>query len=195
MILRQVEVCLLSSVCVLALGCGPSADYKPSSKLPPATKKEHDHATHEGAHLHYGAGPHGGAVVELGGDDYHAELVFDHDAHALQVFLLKADAKSPLPTKTAEATLAQDEGKSLSLKASPLDGESDGLSSRFQIVDEALVHSILEKGFLHGDLTVQIDGKSFKSHLDLHFDNIKHEHKDATPKDSESKRQDSESKK
>lgn len=182
MYLRRAEMGLL--VCVLLQGCGPAAEYKEAGSLSPAPKKAHDHANHEGTHLHYGAGPHGGAVIELGGDHNHAELVFDHDAHAIRVFLLKPDAKSPLPSKATEVTLALDQAKTVSLKASPLEGESDGLSSRFELVDEELVHAILDQGFLHGDLSVPIDGKLIKSHLDFHFDNTPHEHKGESSKPS-----------
>ena len=109
--------------------------------------------------MHYGAGPHGGSLIELGGDDYHAEFVIDHGAHAIRIFLLKSDAKSPLTTKSAEATLTLDKDQKLSLKATPLEGEMEGQSSRFELVDEAFVHQLVDSGFLHGDLSIQIDEK------------------------------------
>lgn len=170
---RLLPLCL----CLLSLGCLPPAENIQTSKPIPAVSKEHDHASHEGAHHHYGLGPNGGSVVELGEDEYHAELVFDHDVHAITVYLLGADAKSPVPSMSPDVTLSLDQGKSAVLKASPLDGETDGHSSRYVVVDEELVHSMLSRGFLHGDLTLQIAGKPYRTHLDLHFDNTKHEHK------------------
>ena len=179
MLCRRCLQFLLLTVSGLGLGCGASkTDYKDLASVQANAPKQHDHATHDGAHLHYGAGPHGGTVLELGGDDFHAELVFDHDSHAIRVFLYGGDAKTPLPSKAPHATLVLDKDKSITLRSLPLEGESNGMSSRFELVDENLVHEILEKGFLHGDLEVEIDGKPFKSHLDIHFDNEKHEHKD-----------------
>ena len=177
MFCRSASVCMMSGICALGLGCGSStSEYKDSKKIQ-AAAKVHDHSTHDGAHLHYGAGPHGGMLLELGGEDFHAELVFDHDAHAVRIFLFKADAKTPLPSKTPAATLLLDNNKTITLKALPLEGEADGMSSRFELIDEAFVHEVLDKNFLHGDLKVDIDGIPFKSHLDIHFDNAKHEHK------------------
>lgn len=179
MLCRRCLQFLLLTVSGLGLGCGASkTDYKDLASVQAKAPKQHDHATHDGAHLHYGAGPHGGTVLELGGDDFHAELVFDHDSHAIRVFLYGGDAKTPLPSKAPHATLVLDKDKSITLRSLPLEGESNGMSSRFELIDEDLVHEILEKGFLHGDLEVEIDGKPFKSHLDIHFDNEKHEHKD-----------------
>lgn len=167
--LCQTGICLLGSLVIIS-GCGQStSDYKKIGDVKKAAK-DHDHDTHTGGHSHYGAGPHGGSIIELGGEDYHAELVLDHDAHALRIFLLKADAKSPLLSKATEANLSLDKDKTLTLKASPQEGETDGQSSRFELVDEAFVHEMLDKGFLHGDLSVQIGEKTFQSHLDIHFE-------------------------
>ena len=168
--LCQTGMCLLLGSVVVVLGCGPSAsDYKKVDEVKKAAK-DHDHDTHEGGHTHYGAGPHGGSIIELGGEDYHAELVLDHDAHAVRIFLLKADAKTPLLSNATEATLSLDKDKKLVLKAAPLEGETDGQSSRFELVDDAFVHEMLDKGFLHGDLSIPIGEKTFTSHLDIHFE-------------------------
>lgn len=179
MLCRRCLQLLLLTVSGLGLGCGASkSDYKDLASVQANAPKQHDHATHEGAHLHYGAGPHGGTLLELGGDDFHAELVFDHDSHAIRIFLYGGDAKTPLPSRAPHAKLVLDKDRTITLRSLPLEGESNGMSSRFELIDENLVHEILEKGFLHGDLEVEIAGKSFKSHLDIHLGNEKHEHKD-----------------
>lgn len=135
-----------------------------------AAPNDHDHASHSGGHTHYGSGPHGGSLIELGGDDYHAEIVLDLDSHALRVFLLKADAKSPLPMKISNVALTLDAKRTLSLAALPLDGETEGLSSRFELIDDAFIHELIEKGFLHGDLSVPAGDSPLTSHLDIHFE-------------------------
>ncbi len=156
---------------MIAIGCGPSkSGDKSAEEIKKVGAKDHDHDSHQGGHTHYGAGPHGGSLIELGGDDYHAELVLDHGAHAIRIFLLKSDAKTPLLTKSAEATITLDKDQKLSLKATPLEGEIEGQSSRFELLDDAFVHKLLDSGFLHGDLSIKIDGKPFQSHLDIHFE-------------------------
>lgn len=97
-------------------------------------------------------------------------MVLDHGAHALRIFLLESDAKTPLLSKATEATLSLDKNRTLALKARPQEGETDGQSSRFELVDEAFVHEMLDKGFLHGDVSVLIGDKTFQSHLDIHFE-------------------------
>lgn len=173
------EICVLLVGLFCWIGCGQTpGDYKATQEVKKAdgSAQDHDHSSHQGGHTHYGAGPHGGSLIELGGDDYHAELVLDHGAHALRIFLLKADAKTPLPTNATEVTLAIDKNQKLSLKALPLDGEDAGWSSRFELVDEEFVHNLVDRGFLHGDLSVPIGKNTFDSHLDIHF-----EHGDSKP--------------
>lgn len=171
MFFLRARFCLATVGIIAITGCDSSKnEYKSTQQIKATAPSAHDHESHEGGHTHYGAGPHGGSLIELGGDDYHAELVLDHDAHALRVFLLKSDAKSPLPTKTSQVTFDLGKDRTLLLKANPLDGEIDGESSRFELVDKALIHDLADKGFLHGDLSVQIDGKPFKSHIDIHFE-------------------------
>jgi hypothetical protein len=168
---------LALGVSLITVGCGPNqSEYKDARELKAAKADSHNNESHDGGHTHYGAGPHGGSLIELGGDDYHAELVLDHDAHAIRIFLLKSDAKTPLLTKSPEATLTLDKDQKLSLKAKPLEGEIDGQSSRFELVDDDFVHKLLDSGFLHGDLSIQIGEKPFQSHLDIHF-----EHGDSKP--------------
>jgi len=169
----RLGICVLLAGSVFSSGCGqPKSDYKATQDLKKAgtSDHDHDHSSHQGGHTHYGAGPHGGSIIELGGDDFHAELVLDHAAHALRIFLLTSDAKTPLPTKGQEVTLTMDKNQKLSLKAVPLDGEEAGMSSRFELVDEEFIHKLVESGFLHGDLAVPIGEKTFSSHLDIHFE-------------------------
>ena len=170
-------ICLVLVVSLIAIGCGPSkSGDKSAEEIKKVGVKDHDHDSHQGGHTHYGAGPHGGSLIELGGDDYHAELVLDRGAHAIRIFLLKSDAKTPLVTKSAEATITLDKDQKLLLKATPLEGETEGQSSRFELVDDVFVHKLVDSGYLHGDLSIQIDEKLFQSHLDIHF-----EHGDSKP--------------
>ena len=162
-----------------AVGCdGGKSDYKKADDLKkaPAAHDEHEHG-------HDAKGPHGGSLIELGADEYHAELVLDHDAHALRVFVLGSDAKTDVPTTATEVVVALEGKDPLTLKAAPQEGDGEGKSSRFELIDEKLIDAILDSKFLHGDLRISIGDKPFSGHIHTHLEEAHHEHKDDVKKD------------
>jgi hypothetical protein len=174
------RISLLAMLAMGLLGCdGGKSDYKKADDLKkaPAVHEEHGHGE---------KGPHGGSIVELGAEEYHAEIVLDHDAHALRVYVLGKDAKTAAPTTATEITVAAEGKDALTLKAAPQDGDGDGKASRFELIDEKFVHDILDAKFLHGDLRITIGDKPYSGHIDMHLEEVHHEHKDE-PKKNESK--------
>lgn len=173
---RSTMAGLISASLVLSgFGCsGGKSDYKKTSELSkaPAAEKPHDH------HEHSAKGPHGGGLIELGDDEYHAEVGLDHDAHAIWVYVLGKDAKTPAPIAAPELTLAPEGKDALTLKAAPQDGDAEGKSSKFELVDNAAVHGFLDAGLIHADLSVKIGDKVFKGHVDYHLEDEHHEHKE-----------------
>jgi hypothetical protein len=160
------------------IGCSDGkSDYKKTGDLKkaPAVHEEHDHGA---------KGPHGGSIVELGDEEYHAEVVVDADAHTLRVFVLGKDAKTASPIAAKEVLITPEEKKALTLKAVPLEGEGEEKSSRFELVDEAAVHSLLDAGMIHGNLNVKIGDKPYSGHIDYHLDGVHHDHKDEKPVDA-----------
>ena len=88
----------LATLFGFAIGCseGPSSDTA-------ATHDEHaDHDHAPGEHDHPTAGPHHGALVELGAEEFHAEVVHDDTAGVLTVYLLDAKAKEAAKSESAE---------------------------------------------------------------------------------------------
>jgi hypothetical protein len=82
---------------LLLSGCGPQ-DTSQTTSNPPAASAEEQHA-------HGQLGAHGGHLIELG-DAYHAELVGDHEAGTVTVYLLD-DQATPLDNvDAAELTLS-----------------------------------------------------------------------------------------
>ncbi len=159
-----------------AVGCdGGKSDYKKADDLKKAPPVHDEHG-------HGEKGPHGGSIVELGDEEFHAEVVLDHDAHALRVFVLGKDAKTAVPTAATEITVAAEGKDAVTLKAAPQDGDGEGKASRFELIDEKLVHDILDAKFLHGDLRITIGGKPYSGHIDMHLDDVHHEHKDDAKK-------------
>src|SRR5690349_8968590 len=114
----------LSSV----IGCAkPSASAPAPATTPPVTSdaKDHNHPAH-------GAGPHGGTLTDWGGGKYHVEFTVDHDKKEAMVYIVGSDEKSPAPVKAEKVLLSiNDPSFQLELKAQPLEGETDGMSSLF----------------------------------------------------------------
>ena len=125
-------------------GCDkPASAPQTSSPKASAThdeSKPHDHG--EGSHEHkdeagghgHGAGPHEGTLADWGGGKYHVEFTVDHDKKEATVYILGSDEKSATPIKAAEGKILlaiTEPAFQVELKAAPLDGEKDGLSSKF----------------------------------------------------------------
>ena len=121
---------------------------------------DHDHDGHEGhdhaAHDH--TAPHGGHLVELGRNhEYHAELVDDHDAGSLTVYILDGDMK-PLAIEQESITLvltANDQTQTFTLNGADAEG-----TPAFRANDAELMKMLDAEG-ASGKLRVTVDGKPF----------------------------------
>ena len=138
-------------------------------------KEAHEH--------HHEHGPHAGHIVELGGEEFHAEVTMDEKSRNIVVYLLKSDLKTALTTE-AEAlrlNLVHD-GKpvQLELKPAPQDGETKG-ASRFQIAGEAVPAGLEDLEDLGGKVAVNIGGKDYSGELEGGHDHHDHDAAKATP--------------
>ena len=157
----------------LAAGCQPAADTR--------TFTETDDVTHPEEHVHEHAhGPHGGHVVELGGEDYHAELTFDAATRKLAVYLLASDLKTPLPSEAPTASVrlkVGDAAQEVVLAAQPQTGDGDGKSSLFQQQEGTLPESIQDAEGLEGEIVVSIGGTQYRGPITHdHGDHEGHAH-------------------
>ncbi len=118
-------------------------------------------------------GPHGGHLVELGEEAYHAEVVFDEKAGKITVYILDSTAKTASPIDAKEITLKlaiAGKTESFALAAVPQPGDPQGKSSRFELVGNADIKShIKDEEDLKGTVNATIGGKSYSG-------DIKHEH-------------------
>jgi len=170
---RYTLVAMLSGGLILgSIGCsGGKSDYKKTTELKKApAAKEH-------AHEHGAKGPHGGGLIELGEEEFHGEVVVDHDDHAVRVFLLGKDAKTAATTTAKEVTLTPKGKDALKLTAKPQAGDGEGKTSQFELVDDKIVHELMDAGFIHGVLRVTIGDKPYTGDVDYHLDGD-HDHKD-----------------
>jgi hypothetical protein len=100
--------------------------------------------------------------------------------------------KDPAARASAAVAAASDDdiqdlkGDKLVLKATPLEGEADGKTSRYELVDEAKIHELIEAGFIHGTAKITIDEKVYTPFLDVHMDHDHdhdHDSKEKAPAD------------
>lgn len=162
----------------LLVGCGSEPEKAASDDvpdMPPATVETgegHDHPT---------KGPHGGELIELGNEEYHAELLHpaghdEGDAEVVTVYILDGSAKKTVDIEATEITMnLKHDGKpeQFKLAASPDAGDAEGKSSRFISRDKELLEHFREEE-IECRLVAMINGKSYNGQLHHHHDG--HEH-------------------
>lgn len=161
-------LCVSSAVAVWAAGCGPStapktADGKAGEHDHDHGEKGHDHA-HEHAHMH---GLHGGHIVEIGTEEYHAEWTHADDG-TVTIYVLDAEAKNEVPIAAEEITIETKIGanpattyKLLAVNRSEGDMPK---TAKFELVDKNLLGVLesLSKG-VTATLKLEINGKTHEA--------------------------------
>jgi hypothetical protein len=153
----------------LALGC--------QTQTPPLAPPGGEHA-HE--HDHPSEGPHHGDLIELGQEEYHAELTHDDATQTVTVYLLDKSATDAVPIADAEITLNLIvDGKPVQAKlaAAPQEGDPPGEASRFSLTDAAVMEAI-EFPKTTGRINVTIGGKPFTGEF-THHEHGEHNHQDS----------------
>lgn len=144
---------------LLAAGCSEPSTTTPSASSPsttgtPAAKAP---AGESEGHSH-GNGPHGGTVADWGGGKYHVEFTVNHDKKEATVFVLGDDGKTAAPVKAEKISLSiNDPAFQTDLMARPLEGETDGKSSRFVGTHDNL--GIVKE--YEGTITGEIEGTPY----------------------------------
>lgn len=125
---------ILVALALVVAGCndtsGPPAASPPNAKSPnpgdPTAAGEHGHKP----------GQHGGFVVEIGRDNYHAEAIFEKNGVVRLITLGKDEARIEeveTQTLTAFARLvgSTEEAVEIEFKPNPQAGDAEGKTSRF----------------------------------------------------------------
>ncbi len=169
---------LAASLSLLAIGCdpkSPTTENSPGSSgeaivmddLPPATVDVHAHPSE---------GPHHGTLVELGNEEFHAEVV--HDTQSITVYMLDEGATKAVPIDAKELTInLMHDGtpEQFKLVASPDAGDPSGKSSRFTLADAELVGHIDDESAAP-KLTVTISGTPYRGEIKHDHDGHNHAH-------------------
>ncbi len=113
-------------------------------------------------HGHGSGGPHGGDIVELGDEEFHAEVVVTHgDKDEITVHVLGGDAKTAKPIEATEIVLSFKHGEKVEefkLAATKQEGDEEGKASLFKIESEEAMEELHEHG--EGTLTIKIGDKT-----------------------------------
>ena len=151
-------VARFSSAALLAATFAFAGCYKEAGKPNPqeaaALRPEAGHAEE---------GPHQGSLIELGKEEYHAELVHDDAAHKVTIYLLDGAAQKPVGSADKELVVnlvVAGKPQQFKLPAAPQDGDAAGQASRFEVVDEAFCEA-LDAEKTTGRVNVTIAGKTF----------------------------------
>lgn len=169
-----------AAVFALSAGCGTAPVPGPAAEAYAAGGERsrtghHDSAVHQ--HNHAELGPHGGQLVELGEEEYHAEIIHDDNTHAVSVYVLDGKAEATVAISAPSVTIDVDlDGatRRFSLSAVHLGQEDSTRTFCFEAVDEALCHALDEEGS-KSTVHVEIDGQSF-SGVFAHVHEHGHEH-------------------
>lgn len=153
----------------LAIACGIAFTAGCGDGNKTAEKSGH----HEGdghkedEHGHPEEGPHNGHLIELGKEEYHAELLHDDAAHKITLYILDGAAKKSVPLAEKELTvnvLVADKPTQFKIPAVPQADDPSGQSSRFELVNEALCEA-LDDPKSKGRLSLSIAGKPFSGDM------------------------------
>ena len=117
------------SFTVFTLGCGQkqSEDSRVAAKHDNSDHQEHEHE--------HAPGAHGGTIVPLGADSYHAEAMLEGDG-TLRLFMLGKDESriQEVDAQTISAFVKQEDGvdvKNFEIVSEPQAGDSQGKTSQF----------------------------------------------------------------
>jgi len=130
------------------------------------------------AHAHPTEGPHHGALIELGKEDYHAELVHEDATDTVTIYILDSSATKPVPIAAKQLTLNMRAGgkpQQFMLAAQPQQGEVAGSASAFAASGKQICQAIDAKG-TSGRLNVEIGGKVYVGNVGGHSHNHNHKH-------------------
>jgi len=127
-------------------------------------------AAQQAVHTHPTEGPHGGTLIELGKEDYHAELVHDEAADTVAVYLLDSAAKAPVAIDAKQLSLNLIVGgkpQQFPLAADPLATDPAGKCSAFGSSSAAIGKALHAKGTT-GRLNVTVAGKVYVGKVGAH---------------------------
>lgn len=168
--MKSLPTLVILSLTLALAGCTEQpATTGPETSPPPPTVDTH------AEHGHASEGPHHGDLIELGNEDFHAELLHDEAAGTVTIYVLDGSATKQVPIDASEVTInatIDGQPQQFALAASPDSADPSGQSSRFVSEDEELAAHLDDDG-AHPKLVLTIAGKSYRGEIAHDHD---HEH-------------------
>lgn len=171
----------VSIITTSLVGCGDSptkkstASHDTITSAPPATVE----TDHEHEHAHPSEGPHHGSLIELGNEQYHAELVHDDVAGSVTIYILDSAAKSAVPIESKELTVNithEGQGEQFKIPAKAEAGDPTGKSSRF-VSDDKELAAELDHEHSSAQLVVTVESTQLRGKIEhAHEHGNEHEH-------------------
>ena len=129
---------------------------------------EEDHHDHD----HGALGPHGGHVLVLGDEQYHAEWTHEDKSGDIVIYLLDQEIQEDVTT-TAElitiTTTIRDESQTYELAADNQNEEDPPRASRFKATNPNLLTALKQAGSgVKAEMRVIIDGTFFRGTFEKH---------------------------
>ncbi len=182
--MRKLFLCLLSTYGVALAGCGQS--------FCDGGDCGHDHGAvtqqvQAPQYMHPTEGPHHGDLVELGDEEFHAEIVHDDATGTVTAYVLDSSATLAVPITATEifVNLSHDgHAEQFRLAANPQPSDPPGNSSMFTSTDAELAED-LDNEDAKAQLVVKIGGKPYRGAIQhghdhdeghLHDDDEGHHH-------------------
>lgn len=157
-------------------GCGAEPGANTSTGGTAETEAVDAHA----GHAHPTEGPHHGDLVELGNEEYHAEVVHDEDVGTITIYVLDGAVSKQVPIEATEVTInVKHDGQPEQHKLAAVPDATDpsGKSSRFVSNNTELAEHLDEEG-AEARLVLTIDGKSFRGVIAHNHDHDEHDDHD-----------------
>lgn len=170
---RVFSVALCAMVPWAMAGCTKPG---PPSNAPTTAKKADDHDDHDHHdHDHPTHGPHGGSLIELGEEEYHAELVHDEKSQTVTIHILDGAAKEAVAIEAESVTInLTHDGKPAQFTLAAANAQ-EGKASSFSSNDAKLAEA-LDAENAKGRLLVDIAGKSYSGEIAHSHDDHDHDH-------------------
>lgn len=166
MLFRKLSLSFVFSVLFLGVGvCVSDAQQTSTQKSAPK-------------HLHPEHGPHHGELIELGKEEFHAELVVDEAKQQMVIYLLEKDAKTSVAIESPFLTvnlLMAGKPMQIQLKAIPQAADPKGQSSCFGAVSTELFNA-LHSAKADPKLALRIRNKAYVAKIDHSHDHSGHNH-------------------
>lgn len=160
--MKNWKVCLHSIVAAALSVCLAGCPANTPSMGPVTDTIVKDEHAHDHAHH----GPHGGHIVEIGEEEYHAEWTHEENGK-VTFYILDAEVKKEVPIAAEELVIevkiGMNEPTTVKL---PAVNPQDGKASTFEVVDKQLLgvlETLKAEGVVATIKQLTINGKTFEN--------------------------------